>query len=352
VLALLLVAIAFGSTQTSLFDAGPRDGVAGLRVSDTGWIAAAADFELSKDLPVTGAEIWTTEFPGMFAWSGTVNYYVLADSGGSPTGPLLYSGTGTSVTREADPFADCCGYDEFKYSLEFDPQIELQAGVRYWLAINIPGGGTFQTTQAFWASTSTHFGSGARVTADPTFSSWAAYDTFDLAFRLLGTASDTTPPTLTVPAVVTADATSPDGGVVDYGVTANDEADPNPTVACVPRSGSEFAIGDTTVRCTATDASTNTATAKFVVHVRGAAEQLANLTATVDAYKPRKLGASLLDKLATAQRFLGADKPQQACANINSFLAEVESQSGTGLSQDQAAYLTSSADRIESVIAC
>ena len=44
-----------------------------------------------------------------------------------------------------------------------------------------------------------------------------------------------------------------------------------------PSAGSPFAIGETTVACTATDAGANTANASFVVTVLGANAQLANL---------------------------------------------------------------------------
>jgi hypothetical protein len=60
-----------------------------------------------------------------------------------------------------------------------------------------------------------------------------------------------------VPANITTSATSPSGAVVTYASpSAVDEAGDNPvaTVACAPASGSTFAIGATTVTCTATDA--------------------------------------------------------------------------------------------------
>ena len=66
--------------------------------------------------------------------------------------------------------------------------------------------------------------------------------------------NDSTPPELTVPALpVIVDATSPAGAVVTYSVSATDVVDPAPTVACTPPSGTTFAIGNTTVTCTATD---------------------------------------------------------------------------------------------------
>jgi dipeptidyl aminopeptidase/acylaminoacyl peptidase len=89
--------------------------------------------------------------------------------------------------------------------------------------------------------------------------------------------SDTTPPVLTVPADQTVAATGPTGAVVNYVVSATDNTDPNPTVGCVPPSGSTFPVGPTTVACTATDASGNTSSASFRITVNGAKEQLVQL---------------------------------------------------------------------------
>lgn len=54
---------------------------------------------------------------------------------------------------------------------------------------------------------------------------------------------------------------------VRYAVTAQDAVDGSVPAVCDPPSGSRFKIGKTTVRCSATDSSANTATASFVVRV-------------------------------------------------------------------------------------
>jgi Ca2+-binding RTX toxin-like protein len=79
---------------------------------------------------------------------------------------------------------------------------------------------------------------------------------------------DTTPPTLTVPGDITEEATSPNGAVVTFEVTAQDTVDGSVPVTCTPASGSTFPIGDTVVECTATDAAGNTATASFMIIVQ------------------------------------------------------------------------------------
>ena len=99
--------------------------------------------------------------------------------------------------------------------------------------------------------------------------------------------SDTTPPTLQVPGKMIVNATSPSGAIVAYSVQATDETTPDPTVDCSPASGSKFAIGTTTVTCTATDAAGNATTKAFTVHVRSAAEMQDNLMDLIAGLHPK-----------------------------------------------------------------
>jgi hypothetical protein len=82
------------------------------------------------------------------------------------------------------------------------------------------------------------------------------------------TVQDTTAPTLDLPANITEEATSATGTAVSFTVTAVDAVDSTPTVACTPPSGSTFALGTTTVNCTATDDAGNTGSGSFTVTVR------------------------------------------------------------------------------------
>jgi hypothetical protein len=81
------------------------------------------------------------------------------------------------------------------------------------------------------------------------------------------TVQDTTPPSLTVPVDKTAEATSAAGAPVSFSASATDRVDGPVGVACSPSSGSTFALGTTTVRCSATDAHRNTGTGSFKVTV-------------------------------------------------------------------------------------
>jgi hypothetical protein len=78
-----------------------------------------------------------------------------------------------------------------------------------------------------------------------------------------------TPPTLTVPNYVLAEATGPDGAHVNFVVTATDAEDGDLTgnVVCTPASGSLFPIGETPVTCTVTDSGGLSASASFPVYV-------------------------------------------------------------------------------------
>lgn len=87
-------------------------------------------------------------------------------------------------------------------------------------------------------------------------------------FKLPGAAApDTTPPVLSLPAPITVLASGPSGSVVTYVATASDDTDPAPVVSCSPASGSTFPIGQTTVECTASDASANVSSGSFTVAV-------------------------------------------------------------------------------------
>jgi hypothetical protein len=81
------------------------------------------------------------------------------------------------------------------------------------------------------------------------------------------TVGDATPPTLKLPGTITAFATSRSGARVKYEVTATDNVDPNPVVACAPPSNALFPLGSSTVSCTATDAAGNVARGSFTVRV-------------------------------------------------------------------------------------
>jgi hypothetical protein len=79
---------------------------------------------------------------------------------------------------------------------------------------------------------------------------------------------DTTPPVISVPEDIIAEATGPEGRIVNYNTNATDIVDGNVATICNPISGSIFALGQTRVECTASDAAGNDGKNEFVITVR------------------------------------------------------------------------------------
>lgn len=79
---------------------------------------------------------------------------------------------------------------------------------------------------------------------------------------------DTTAPAVTVPGNMTVEATGLSGAAVSFSVSATDIVDGAVPPTCVPASGSTFAIGTTTVNCSATDAHSNTGYGSFTVKIQ------------------------------------------------------------------------------------
>jgi putative hemolysin len=101
------------------------------------------------------------------------------------------------------------------------------------------------------------------VTGDSTFDE---YDGRILSFGIV--LPDTTAPVVTVSQDMTVEATGPAGRVVAFTAMATDPPNPNPTVTCLPVSGSPFPLGATTVTCSATDTAGNTGTSTFTITVQ------------------------------------------------------------------------------------
>ena len=82
------------------------------------------------------------------------------------------------------------------------------------------------------------------------------------------TVDDTQPPTIGCPANITQDNDQDQcGAVVNYASPTATDNCPDVTANCSPASGTQFAVGATTVNCTATDTAGHTATCSFTVTV-------------------------------------------------------------------------------------
>ena len=101
-------------------------------------------------------------------------------------------------------------------------------------------------------------------------------------------ASDTTPPVVTVPSNMTVEATAASGASASFSATALDAVDGAIVPTCVPASGSTFALGATSVNCSATDAAANTGSALFTITVVDTTAPVLTLPAdiTVEAASP------------------------------------------------------------------
>jgi hypothetical protein len=103
------------------------------------------------------------------------------------------------------------------------------------------------------------------------------------------TVEDTTAPSLPEVDPVFEEATGPDGAVVTYAAgLASDLVDGDVAVTCAPASGTKFALGATTVDCSAADIRGNTGTGHFTVTVRDTTAPVFNdiSVATVEATGP------------------------------------------------------------------
>jgi hypothetical protein len=120
--------------------------------------------------------------------------------------------------------------------------------------------------------------------------------------------ADRTAPALRVPDRISANANSVRGATVEYRVTASDAVDRSPTVSCRPAPGSLFAVGRTTVRCTARDDAGNVDEASLVVDVAGPAEQLRDLR--------KALAKKLVPRLNGILAAAASGKHARACANL------------------------------------
>ena len=118
-----------------------------------------------------------------------------------------------------------------------------------------------------------------------------------------------TPPKLTVPADLTAEATGPAGAPVSFDPTATDTEDGTAPVACTPASGTTFALGTTAVDCTATDSGGLTATGSFTVTVKDTTAPTVTVPANLTVAPTGANGAVVTWPAATANDAVSGTLP-------------------------------------------
>ena len=112
-----------------------------------------------------------------------------------------------------------------------------------------------------------------------------------------------------------------------------------------------FAIGTTTVHCSATDSddTPSTVSTSFTVTVKGAAAQLADL---YQAALGTRGGRGLARTVALAERQVAGRHPLLACQTLNLFIIEVQLETWWRIPPGTAAQLIAATRQIEAVLGC
>ncbi|CUR59907.1 exported hypothetical protein [metagenome] len=108
------------------------------------------------------------------------------------------------------------------------------------------------------------------------------------------TVSDTTAPAVTAPDNIAKEATSAAGASAAFTATASDAVDGSVDTICDPASGATFALGSTTVTCTATDAAGNRGSDTFTVTVRDTTAPVVTVPADTTAEATGPNGAQVV----------------------------------------------------------
>ena len=150
------------------------------------------------------------------------------------------------------------------------------------------------------------------------------------------TVIDEIPPTFTsMPPDMTVDATGPSDTLVQYQApTATDNAPGAVSVSCSSASGGMFIVGTTSVACTATDVSGNSATATFSVTVQNTFDSLCRVSSL--EVTNGGVAHSLCVKLEGAADAVSAGDLTSADGKVGAYVNEVDAQSGKSVTDQQA----------------
>jgi hypothetical protein len=165
--------------------------------------------------------------------------------------------------------------------------------------------------------------------------------------------TDTTAPSLTVPESMVVNATSPLGAVVTFTASAVDSVGGDVTPDCSPSSGSVFAIGTTTVTCTATDSRGNiSAPVTFTVEVKGAVAQLKDVLQVVLSWRI----PGHIPEIRVMGPIWALTQPKAkvplACRLLGAFDVQLQGDLGMKLTTAQRDWLRGELARISNVIGC
>jgi large repetitive protein len=132
-------------------------------------------------------------------------------------------------------------------------------------------------------------------------------------------AGDTTPPVVTVPADLAAEATGPEGAIVTFSASALDDVDGPLSPVCLPASGATFGLGETLVTCGATDQAGNTGSATFTVTVADTTAPAITVPADIAAPAEDPSGAHVTFSVTAADLVDGLLSPSCDAASGDLF---------------------------------
>lgn len=252
----------------------------------------------------------------------------------------------TGFSAPANPYSFVFDQPMASFGM-FGNDVEGPVGVM----VHLDGGGTesFTVPAQGGANITTFFGFAAadNVITRIDFNSGDYHIIDDIQFGRI----DTVDPVISGAVNRMVPTASPDGAVVDYGVTATDDEDPSPVVACDPMNNSLLPLGVTPVSCTATDATGNQAQASFTVTVELVVgeETFDEVAADIEALGlPNGAENSFVKALEGADKNLANGDNVGACDKLTSLVAKIDAQDGKKLTTEEAAELR---DSVQAIVA-
>jgi len=139
------LSLAGAAAAGAVYDNGGPDGVSGNEA--TAWLQAE-DFSLGADATITGATVSLASSFGFGSFDGAVEYWIFADSEGSPAGALA-NGTTTGTLTPGGPV--CCDFTGATLAFDFNDGFQALAGEQYWFGFHL--GSDYNRHEIYWNST-------------------------------------------------------------------------------------------------------------------------------------------------------------------------------------------------------
>jgi hypothetical protein len=282
-LALKVYSQSKNTDQTSASDETPNDSTGNPDTTKPTFSAASLQGPFEADVPGGWAVQYTKPTATDCATPGCANPVTLpsdAVSCSPPSGQGIVLGVGTqAITCVATDLGANTTTAEFRFEVRdttppvLSPLSDLggieatgPAGAVATFAVTAMDRGVALPAAAVVCTPT----SGSTFPVGSTTINCTATDTANLTSRgsFKVTVVDTTSPVVTVPANVVAEATGPSGAIVNYAAASFSDTVGVMSSGCTPVSGSVFALGTTTVTCSATDAALNNGSGTFTVKVQ------------------------------------------------------------------------------------